>query len=140
MQSGKRTKPGAVSLTWIDVRSDEEEREVKERGLQVVTEMAQMPGFIGWVGPVVDRRMFTVTAWEDPENAAPLLRGGPHQEAMNRVFQTGLGEAVFTSVWVPHHANAMWVRCTACGRMADYERLDGKCRCGQTLPEHPSYW
>ena len=33
MQTGKRTKPGAVSLTWIDVRSDEEEREVRERGL-----------------------------------------------------------------------------------------------------------
>lgn len=141
MQSGKRTKPGAVSLTWIDVRSDDEEREVKERGLQVVTDqMAQMPGFIGWVGPVVDRRMFTVTAWENPESAAQMLRSGPHKEAISRVFQTGLGEAVFTSVWVPHHSNAMWVRCTACGRMADYEPLDGKCQCGQTLPEHPPYW
>jgi len=141
MQSGKRTKPGAVSLTWIDVRSDEEERDVKERGLQVVADqMAQIPGFIGWVGPVVDRRMFTVTAWEDPESAAQLLGSGPHQEAISRVFQTGLGEAVFTSVWVPHHSNAMWVRCTACGRMADYAWLAGKCRCGQTLPEQPSYW
>ena len=141
MQSGKRTKPGAVSLTWIDARSDEEEREVGERSLQVVAnQMAQIPGFIGWVGPVIGRRMFTATAWEDPESAAQLLSGGPHKEAVDRVLLTDFGAAVFTSVWVPHHLNAMWVRCTACGRFANYEQLDGKCQCGQPLPEHPAYW
>ena len=141
MQSGKRTRPGAVSLTWIDVRSDEEEREVRERSLQVVAnQMAQIPGFIGWVGTVVGRRLFTATAWEDPESAAQLLRGGPHKEAVDRTLLTDFGAAVFTSVWVPHHLNAMWVRCTACGRFADCEQLDGKCQCGQRLPEHPSYW
>ena len=121
MQTGKRTKPGAVSLTWIDVRSDEEEREVRERGLQVVAnQMAQIPGFIGWVSPVVGRRLFTATAWEDPESAAQLLRSGPYKEAVDRVLRTDFGAAVFTSVWVPHYLNVMWVRCTACGRLEPY--------------------
>ena len=141
VQSGKRTKPGAVSLTWIDVRSDEEESEVRERSRKVLSEqMVGMPGFIGWLGPVVDRRMFTVTAWESPEAASQLLRGGPHKEAMGRVFQSDVGAAVFTSVWVPHHSSPMSVRCAACGRMADCEALEGKCSCGQALPEHPPYW
>jgi len=71
MQSGKRTKPGAVSLTWLDVRSDVNEREVRERGMHVVgDQMARMPGFISWVGPVVDHRMFTITAWRT--RRAPL--------------------------------------------------------------------
>ncbi|HXI02208.1 MAG TPA: ester cyclase [Candidatus Saccharimonadales bacterium] len=141
MQSGNRAKPGAVSLTWIDIRSAEEEREVRERGLRVVTEqMARIPGFIGWVGPVVDGRMFTVTAWENPESVTQMLRNGPHTEAIGRVLEAELGEAVFTSVWVPHHPDVLWLRCKSCRRMAYYEPTDRKCPCGQTLPEHPPYW
>ena len=40
--TGKRTKPGAFSLTWIDVNSDEEAAEVKERGQQIAPEMMGM--------------------------------------------------------------------------------------------------
>lgn len=39
-----------------------------------------------------------------------------------------------TSVWVPHHINALWARCTSCGRLWDPAQNDGSC-CGQRLPQ-----
>ena len=138
--TGKWTKPGAFSLTWIEVGSDEEANEVRERGRQVVQEMMQLPGFISSANMVQGRRLITTTAWEDAEAPKQLLRGGAHKEAMDRFFGPDFAVAAMTSVWVPDRINAMWVRCTACGRMGDYEKLEGKCQCGQPLPEHPPYW
>jgi steroid delta-isomerase-like uncharacterized protein len=140
MATGKRTKPGAISLTWIDVRSEEEEREVRNRTLQVLAQMAEMPGFISWLGATVQGRMITVTAWDSPESAAHLLRGGPHKDAMDRVFSGTLGTAGFTSVWAPEHLNALLVHCPECGTMERYERSGGTCQCGAALPEPPPYW
>jgi hypothetical protein len=128
VSTARVAKPGAFSLTWIEARSKEEEREVSERSRKIVaTQISEMPGFLGWVGSVVGGRMFTATAWEDPGSAAQLLLGGLHQEAVNRFFGGGLGAAGFTSVWIPHHLNAMWVRCTACGRVTDFEQRGGRC-------------
>lgn len=140
LESGKRTKPGAVSLTWIQVRSDAEAQEVVERGTRVIGELAKMPGLISYAGFAIGHRLCTVTAWEDLESPRQLLRGGTHKEAIERSLGPDFSAAVHTGVWVPHHLNPMWVRCTACGRMADFERLAGKCQCGQLLPEHPPYW
>ena len=140
LQSGKRTKPGAFSLTVIEVGSDEEAAEVQQRGQAIFQQIAQSPGFISAVTAVVGHRLFTITAWEDAESPKPLLRGGAHKEAMDRFFGPDFAVGGMTSVWVPDRINAMWVRCTTCGRMADYEKLEGKCQCGQTLPEHPPYW
>jgi len=140
MESGKHTKPGAVSLTWIQVRSDEEAQEVGERAVRVTEEMAKMPGFISYAGFAVGQRLCTVTAWEDPESPRQLLRGGAHKEAMERALGPDFSVAFQTGVWVPHHLNPMWVRCTACGRMADFERRAGQCHCDQPLPEPPPYW
>lgn len=138
VQQGKLTKPGAFSLTSITVRSDEEAGEVQQRSQQVVGQMMQMPGFISFTGIAVGHRLFTITAWEDPESPRQLLRGGAHKEAVERFLGPDFTAGVMTSVWVPDRINTMWVRCTACGRMADSE--SGKCRCGQPLPEHPPYW
>lgn len=140
MESGKRTKPGAVSLTWMQVRSDEEAQEVRERSVRVIEEMAKMPGFISYASFAVGQRLCTVTAWEDPESPQQLLRGGAHKEAVERTLGPDFSIAFQTGVWVPHHLNSMWVRCTACGRMTDFERWAGQCQCGQPLPEPPPYW
>jgi len=67
-----------------------------------------------------------------------LLRGGAHKEAMDRLFGPDFAISAMTGVWVPDHINAMWMRCAACGQMADYEQGQGKCRCGQQLPEPPA--
>jgi steroid delta-isomerase-like uncharacterized protein len=138
--TGKRAKPGAFSATWIEVRSEEEVNEVRERGRQVAQEMMQMPGFISSANMVVGRRLITTTAWENAEAPKQLLRGGAHKEAMDRFFGPDFAVVATTMVFVPEHINAMWMRCTACGQMADYEQGQGKCQCGQPLPEHPPYW
>src|ERR1700758_2556147 len=87
MQPGKLTKPGAFSLTWIQVRSEEEAREVVEHSRKILLEqMAQMPGFISWLGVVAGHRMFTITAWEDTEAARRMAYSGLHKQAMERFF------------------------------------------------------
>ena len=139
-QQGKLAKPGAFSLTSITVRSDEEANEVSERSQRIVGEMAQMPGFISFVGAAIGRRLFTITAWEDPDSPRQLLRGGAHKEAIARFMGADFTAGAMTSVWVPDRINTVWVRCAACGRMADSASPEGTCRCGQALPEHPPYW
>jgi hypothetical protein len=84
--------------------------------------------------------MFTATAWDDPSSAAQSLRGGPHKDAAKRAFDGDLGSAFFTSVWVPHHPNPLWMRCEACGAVTDVDQREGRCRCGETLREAPPYW
>ena len=141
MNLEKQKKPGAFSVTMIEVRSDEEAAEVAKLSQQVMGELSQAPGFISTVVGTIGKRLFTVSAWEDSANAAQLLHaGGAHREAVQRVFGTDFARAGMTSVWEPHHFNAMWVRCNACGQMSDADKLGGTCQCGATLPEHPAYW
>ena len=139
-QSGKRTKPGAVSLTWIEVRSEEEAQQVRNYSRAAAAEMVDMPGFIAWIGVVIAQRLFTITAWEDTESPQQLRHSGPHEEAVERFFSTDFATSALTSVWKPERINALWVRCEACGSMEDYELSGGRSRCGEPLPEPPPYW
>jgi hypothetical protein len=138
--TGKRTKPGAFSLTCIEVHSEEEANEVRERSRRIGQEMLQMPGFISSANMVIGHRLITTTAWEDAEAPRQLLRGGAHKEAMDRFFGPDFAVAATTMVCVPDRLNPMWVRCPECGQMIDYDQEQGKCKCGQPLPEHPPYW
>jgi heme-degrading monooxygenase HmoA len=140
LQLGRLTKPNAFSLGWIQLRSDEEEQQVREYGLRILQEVAQMPGFISTLIARSGHRFFAITAWEDAESPRQLRRGGTHREAMERFFGSDFAAAGHTSVWVPHQSNPLWVRCTACGHVVDYSQLEGKCQCGQPLPAHPPYW
>jgi steroid delta-isomerase-like uncharacterized protein len=140
LQTGKRTKPGAFSVTALQVRSAAEGQAVSDFTRRMVPELLQMPGFISFVGVVVGDRYLTVSAWEDPESPRQLLRGGAHKEAMEQFFGPQIGAGGITSVWTPHRMNRMWVRCPACQRMVDAERAEGNCPCGTALPEHPAYW
>jgi heme-degrading monooxygenase HmoA len=139
-QSGKRTKPGAFSLTWIQVRSEEEAQEVRNYSRAAAAEMVDMPGFIAWIGVTIAERLFTITAWEDSESPQQLRHSGPHEEAVERFFSTDFATSVLTSVWKPDRINALWVRCEACGRLEDYELSGGTSQCGEPLPEPPPYW
>lgn len=140
LQLGKPTKPGAFSLTSLLVKSDEEAQQVINDSQQIIMEMAQMPGFISWIGAAIGHRLYTITAWEDAESPKQLLRGGAHSKAMQTFFSTNFAKAAFTSVWSAHHLNPLWVRCPACGQMASYDDPQGRCQCGQPLPEQPPYW
>ena len=103
-------------------------------------EMAQMPGFISWIGVTLGHRLYTITAWEDVENPKQLLQGGTHSKAMQSFFSTDFAEVGFSSVWIPHHINSMWIRCPACARKVRHDQLEGTCQCGQPLPEQLPYW
>jgi steroid delta-isomerase-like uncharacterized protein len=136
--SGKRTKPGAFAITTI-WNSDEQTETIRTLTRETAKEMLGMEGFIGASFVRLGGRGITISAWERPEQTKQLMKGGTHADAMKR-FWADVGSAGFTSVWVPHHINALWVRCGACKKMKSYESHAGVCSCGQPLPEAPAYF
>lgn len=138
VQSGRKTKPGAFGITTI-WNADAHTEEIRALTRDIATEMLRMEGFIGVSFFRIGGRGVTISAWEQPEHAKQLVRGGSHTEAMRR-FWAELGEAAFTSVWIPDRVNPLWVRCAACRRMNDYYKNSGACSCGQPLPEAPCYF
>ena len=102
--------------------------------------MRDVPGVIRTANRGIGRRLITTTAWENSEAPKQVLRGGAHKEAMDRIFGADFATAFSTTVWVPERFNGLWVRCTACDQMADFDRDAGKCRCGERPPEHPAPW
>jgi len=138
VQSGKKTKPGAFGITTI-WNADAQTGDIRAMTRDIATEMLRMEGFIGVSFFRIGNRGVTISAWEKPEHTKQLMRGGTHSEAMRR-FWPELSESVFSSVWVPDHINPLWVRCTVCQKMNDYEKSSGVCSCGQPLPEAPSYF
>lgn len=137
-QTGKRTKPGAFSITTI-WNAPEQTEEVRAFSRDTAQEMLEMDGCIGVALFRAGDRGVTVSAWEKPENTKQLMSGGTHRKAMSR-FWKDLGDAAFTSVWTPDHINPLWVRCPACKKMVDHEKSGGQCACGNSLPEPPAYF
>ncbi len=138
VQSGKKTKPGAFAITTI-WNADTQTEEIRALTKATATEMLKMEGFIGVSFFRIGNRGVTISAWEKPEQTKQLMRGGSHAEAIKK-FWTELSESAFTSVWVPDHINPLWVRCTVCQKMNDYEKNSGVCKCGQPLPEPNPYF
>jgi steroid delta-isomerase-like uncharacterized protein len=131
-------EPGAVSLTVLEARSDEERQEVADLSRDVVLDLLGRPGFISWIGVNVGDRMFTITAWEDADGPAYLRASPAHMAAMERLFASpGIARGGQTGVWSPHRLNGMWVRCEACDAMT--QPSDGRCRCGAEVTA-PDYW
>jgi len=138
VQSGKKKKTEAFAITTI-WNADTQTEEIRSLTKATATEMLRMEGFIGVSFFRIGDCGITISAWEKPEQTKQLMRGGSHSEAV-RKFWAGLSESVFTSVWVPHHINPLWVRCTVCKKMNDYEKNSGVCKCSQSLPEpHPYF-
>ena len=135
----KDLKPGAFSITALRPRDPEDVKTVTDLSRQIGMELLSMPGFIAFVGVTVGNRMLTITAWEDAQAPAQLLRGGTHVEAV-RQFWAGVSDAGYTGVLVPERINIRWARCPACGKMADHLKTKGVCECGSTLADPISYW
>ena len=138
--NGNTATPGAFSITWLEARTAEERKEVRESSRKVAMEMLAMPGFISWVGATVGDRMMTITAWESADAMAPLMKGGEHRSAVGRFFSPELARGAATGVWIPARLNPRWIRCTACSKMVDSEKAEGKCACGAALPPPLAYW
>ena len=138
VQSGKRTRPGAFSITSIWNGAKETE-EVRSLSRNIAKEMMGMDGFIGFATFRIGGRGVTLSAWEKPENVTAIMNSKSHTEAVSR-FWSDLSDAAFTSVWRPDHINALWIRCDICKKMNDSEKSHGLCDCGATLPEAPAYF
>jgi steroid delta-isomerase-like uncharacterized protein len=130
---GITTVPGAITMTWIDVDSVQEQDEVALRAKNVIEALASEPGFIGWVGAFSGHRAHTLTAWTSPEAAqAAISRNSPHRLAKARVMHGKLGRHFFTSFWKPHHLNDQVGTCPNCDRMVPIaaHSQSAHCECG----------
>lgn len=140
MNLGNPAKPGAISLTWIAPRSEEEGNKIRDFTQKIIQELPKAPGFLGLVTASLRDKMFSITAWDSADDAAKLTQDGPHKEAMSEFFSGNLGSAASTSVWVQERINAVWVRCGSCDQISSYDRDEGRCQCGEALPDPPPYW
>jgi hypothetical protein len=138
-RSSNTSVPGALSMTWIDVRSEAEAEDVKQRSHAIAAEMARVPGFIGWVGIGIAERLYTITLWDDPETIGQPRANSLHKVAARGVFETDFGAALHTGVWVPEHLNPQWLRCPRCGTIVDPDRPDQSCPCGEPFPGRRTY-
>ena len=133
------TRPGAVSLTVLQARTPEEQAEVRERSRAVVVDLLREPGFVSWLGVVVGDRMYTITAWEGPDDPEVLRRSPAHREAMDRFLRGDLAAGGQTGVWAPQRLNGLWGRCESCGRMGRPEEEE-TCPCGAASVVAVPYW
>ncbi|TMI77383.1 MAG: ester cyclase [Bacillati bacterium ANGP1] len=140
MASGNPARPGAFSITWIDVRSEAEADQVEGDTRAIMPELARMEGFVALLATRIGRRLCTITAWEGPDHARQLLHAPTHRAAMERFFQKGFAQAGRTSVYVPHRADHVWTRCGTCGAMLDRAEELINCRCGHAVAARPPMW
>ncbi len=126
--------PGALSFTWIDVDSPEEQLEVQRRTTEVLQGLAAEPGFLGWMGTSAGLRGHTVTLWRSPEAAeSAIRRSRAHRDGVARVRSRGLGTRVFSSHWTPFRLNDQMARCPGCGVTLDIPGGTTTCVCGCTV-------
>ncbi|MGH2720932.1 MAG: ester cyclase [Actinomycetota bacterium] len=140
--SGRRTRPGAVSLTWLVTRTPEDKAAfgafVRDR---VVPELLALPGFLSFLGGSIGPWHFTITAWETPGDVRGLQSLPSHREAIRWFFAPGgIGAAASSGVWVPERQNVLYVRCPSCGRMVDAAGGGPCADCGTALPEAAPDW
>jgi heme-degrading monooxygenase HmoA len=140
VSAGSSKIPGAVSLTWLDARSEEEAEEVKLTAAAVAAELAQQPGFLSWMGLEIGSRLYTITTWESQDAVGQVMRNGVHLAAVKRYLTEDFCAAAATGVWSAHHLNPVRTRCPSCARLTDRTQVSGSCACGQPLPELPAYW
>lgn len=131
--------PGAIGMTWIDVRTSDEAEQVEALGELVAAELMKAHGFLSLLGAGIGHRLYTITTWESADAARQAMRTSPHASAMKHFFAQDFGAAVGTGVWAVHHLNPVWVRCTSCAGLTDAQ-AKGTCACGQPLPEPPHSW
>jgi predicted ester cyclase/heme-degrading monooxygenase HmoA len=139
VRSTSQAVPGAVSLTMIEARSDEEVQGIRDASRRIMLQLPSMPGFLSFQGSVVGRRLTTVTVWESADAARQVMREGNHKAASAQMFGGETGSAFHASTWTPQRLGELWVRCAGCGTLRD-ARTAGKCRCGAECGERPAFW
>ena len=140
VQAGSNATPGAFALTMVDARSDEEVEQIRLYNRRIMLGMPAMPGFLSFLGVVVARRLYTISAWTGPEQSRSIMRDQVHKEASSQLHGGDLGTAFHSSIWVPHHLSDRWMRCPECGHMNAMTQEEHACSCGAPLPDLPAFW
>jgi steroid delta-isomerase-like uncharacterized protein len=138
--NGSTALPGAFSITNFFARNEEEVALIKDSGRKIAIEMLSMPGFISMVSVIVGDCLMTITAWENTESMAPLMKHGEHRSMISRYFKSEFGQGGMTGVWIPERLNARRVRCPGCEKMAPVQAPEQLCSCGAALPAPLAYW
>ena len=139
VRSASQAAPGAVSLTMIEARSDEEVQGIRDASRRIMLQLPSMAGFLSFQGSVVGRRLTTVTVWESADAARQVMREGNHKAASAQMFGGETGRAFHASTWTLQRLGELWVRCPGCGTLRD-ARTAGECRCGAECGERPAFW
>lgn len=141
VRSQRQDRPGAFGITILSCADDADQEKIADYGRQISIEMLEMDGFLGNTSLTVGDRMATISAWESPEHAARLMKGGAHREAMRSFWaDNSVSSGGWTSVWTPERINAAWSRCESCGKMVNSDRANGVCECGAQLPSFGPWW
>lgn len=135
VHSGRGVLPGTLGLTWLTISDPDEAENMVADSRQIAVDMLGMPGFISWVGVVVGQHFITLTAWDDADAVLQLRKGAGHNHAMKRFFGQHASSSANTSIWSLERMNTFWLRCPACGTLADAATGAETCTCGTPLPE-----
>jgi hypothetical protein len=125
--TGRTEPPGALTVTWLEVRDGAEAADVDLLSVEVVKSLQASKGFLGLATFDVGDRKFTVTAFDRPESVR-AVHARPHQRSVRRFFKGGLCARVLTSVWVPTLIRE-YARCPACDTVVKVGP-DKSCACG----------
>lgn len=139
VRSDSQVAPGAVSLTMIEARTDEEVQQIRDTSRRIMLQLRGMPGFLSFQGAVIGRRLTTVTLWESPEAHRQVMREANHKQASSDMFAGTVGSAFHASSWTLERMGELWVRCPACGKLRD-GRTQAECRCGAAAGGRPAFW
>lgn len=139
VQSGRKRKPGAFTVTRLRARNGADGAALQEAGCEIAQDLLGRPGFLSATLSAVGDEVMAVAAWDSVE-AVQQLRDPRHRQVMSECFGSDLATVGATSVWTPAPESPLWVRCGACGSMADSTVHGGSCGCGARLPEPSTYW
>jgi steroid delta-isomerase-like uncharacterized protein len=140
VRSGNVATPGGLALTMIEARTAEEVQEIRLQSRRIMLGMPPLPGFLSFMGIVVGRRLYTVSAWTALEQAQQIMANEEHRKATAAMFKDNLGTAFHGSIWAPVRIGPRWRRCQSCSRMVAGAEETVTCACGAKLPEVEPYW
>ena len=132
IRTGRPIDEGAVGLTELVARSDDEMAELEELGAKVAAELPERPGFVSLTVSIAGRRLTTMSTWDSVRSLRQSLIGSAHGEAMRRVLGADLAEGGSSSIWL-HVQSSSFRRCPQCTRMRRLEGRIGRCECGEAL-------
>jgi steroid delta-isomerase-like uncharacterized protein len=139
VKSNNPAPPGAVSLTMIEARNDDEVQQIRDVSRRIMLQLCGMPGFLSFQGAVIGRRLTTVTLWESREAQRQVMREANHKQASHEMFAGAVGGAFNASAWSLERLGELWIRCPACGELRDGQTQQA-CRCGVPAEARPAFW